>query len=206
MKFSHSHLIPLLILTGLFSSSLHASIIFQGGGVDGGLAPADEAGVSFDYQLVDATGYEFVEIESLDMYNFLQWNFSESAVTIVSEMSGGPGTSDIAWVSASWAFQVTDAPVAFRIDASVDLINTRFMKDVGAGHECLSPGCEGDWLYAGTTVGTLLPGYQYIMDFQPAVFGNSSFRFQVVPEPSTILLMATGLAGLGAASRRKKQA
>ncbi len=205
MKISHSHLVPLLMLFGFFSSSLHASIVFQGGGVDGGLAPAGEPGVSFDYQLVDATGYEFVEIESLAMYNFLQWNFSESAVTIVSEMSGGPGTSDIAWVTASWTFQVNDAPVDFRIDASVDLINTRFMKVVDGGHECLSPGCEFDWLYAGTTVGTLLPGYQYVMEFQPAVFGNSSFRFQV-PEPSTILLMATGLAGLCAASRKKQQA
>ncbi len=43
----------------------------------------------------------------------------------------------------------------------------------------------------------------------PIVSGNWSFgaeSFSAVPEPSTLLLMATGLAGLGFASRKKKQA
>jgi hypothetical protein len=193
------------MLIGLFSPSLYASIVFLGGGLEGGLSLEGAPGLSFGYQSADTTGNECVEIESLGMYNCLHWNFSESAVTIISEMSGGPDNNNFAWVSASWVFQVNDAPVDFRIDASVDLINARFMRAVDGGHECISPGCDFDWLRAGTTVGTLLPGNMYVMEFQPSVTGNSSFLLQV-PEPSVFLLMVTGLAGLRITSLRKTQA
>ena len=202
MKISQSFFILLFLIVGLFSFSTHATIVFQGGWVDGGLAPEGMLGTSFGFQSPGTTGSEFVEIESLGMYNSLHWDFSSNAVSISSEMSGGTGLNDFAWVQANWAFAVTDNPVNYTLDASVDLINTRFMRSVSGGHECLSPGCDFDWLYAGSTTGILEPGYIYVLELQPSVVGPSSFRLQV-PEPATLGLMSLGLLGLGFMGRKK---
>jgi hypothetical protein len=56
-----------------------------------------------------------------------------------------------AWVGASFAFRVEGAPVNYRLETSVDIINTHFMRYPEGSHfyECLSLGCDFDWLYAG---------------------------------------------------------
>jgi hypothetical protein len=72
----------------------------------------------------------------------------------------------------------------------------------------------GDWSYnftltAPLTLGTIvlnsvMLAYNNDADSAGDFFNNTTFSVQVIPEPSTILLLGTGMAGLAALGRRRR--
>jgi hypothetical protein len=77
----------------------------------------------------------------------------------------------------------------------------------------LQEGNAGNRL-AGTTSGVLVPGDFYFFEYKAVLHdeeavsttpssGSGSFRFSIVPEPSTLLLLVEGMLWLALASRRK---
>lgn len=195
------HGMPFVLIAafiGCFARAAPASIVLENISITGGLEPYQDYGLSFQDYTAQSSGYEHIAIPSLGMYNTLSWDFREDGATIRSEMSAGDDPHNVAWVIAHWGFRV-EKPVSYTLESSTVLLDTRFMEYVSGYHICLSPGCDGDRLDAGTISGTLLPGHYYVLDFQPGLWNSgsnsASFRFQV-PEPSRLALLGGGLLSL----------
>lgn len=73
-----------------------------------------------------------------------------------------------------------------------------------------TPGDSNDILF-GSTTGTLLPGYEYELEWSHILFEGGDtgataegfFRLTLVPEPSTALLLGSGLVALAAGGKRR---
>jgi hypothetical protein len=194
-----------LILMVLLTSSASASIVFLSSRVDGGI---DYSGGSypsmsfyrgFNFQTGADRGAAQLQAFNYDLYNQMTWRIKDYGVTIRSTMMTPPEDSN-AWGESYFTFRVEGAPVNYRLEASVDMINTRFMRypDGSHFHECLSPGCEFDWLLAGKTTGILSEGYTYALEFSPSLSGdNQNLEFLLqVPEPPVLIILALAFLSL----------
>lgn len=184
MKLTWLFCLSVLLTVGLTVSSTNASVIYTDSNVSGGLSLAQEPGSSFG-PISTSSGQQRVENNANLMSNDLRWNFDAQSAKIVSTMSGGPNKSNAAYLLSSWTFQVVNSSVDYKLYASADQINSRF-QDITTGMHLL-PG-EGNWIYAGSYSGTLLPGHEYYFDLQSTIIGDSTVIFQVA-EPSVLLLL-----------------
>ncbi|WP_028865788.1 hypothetical protein [Psychromonas aquimarina] len=188
-----------LILLILLTTSSSASIIFLSSRVDGGIGYSGNSDPStgfdrgFDFQTGVDRGAAQLQAFNYDLYNQMTWRIKDYGVTIKSTMTTIPENTH-AWGESHFTFRVQGAPVKYTLEASVDMINTRFMRypDGSHFHECLSPGCEFDWLRAGKTTGMLSEGYIYALEFSPSHTGDaqsSEFLLQVPEPPAVVILM-----------------
>ncbi|PKH03716.1 hypothetical protein CXF72_04855 [Psychromonas sp. MB-3u-54] len=195
-----------LILLSLLSSSASASIIFLSSRVDGGIGygggsdPSTGFDRGFGVQSGADRGAAQLQAFNYDLFNQITWRIKDYGVTIRSTMTAIPEDS-YAWGESHFSFRVQGAPVNYSLEASVDMINTRFMRypDGSNFHECLSLGCDYDWLKAGKTTGTLSEGYIYALEFSPSHFAggpqHSEFLLQV-PEPPALIILTVAFFAL----------
>ncbi len=198
--------LTVMLMALLFSGTASAILIFEGGRVELSLDPdGAPPSVISDFS-VSPVGAMSLSDPAYGMFNTLSWSFDEPGAVVVSSMLSSGGGS-IVHTEATWYFTIEDGPVQYWIDASTDLVNTRFFGYVPGTmiHECLSPGCDSDWLWAGSHTGMIEPGYRYVLELQPGVDDFSLFTFRV-PEPGTLGLLGAGVLALGLAGVRRRRA
>ena len=180
-------LITALLLALPFSQGAIAGVLPHSVNALVGLSPASAATITVSDS--GPAGSLMVSHAPTGMFNNLSWGIDSDSVFVESDMSGGPGASDIAYLESSWNFEITGHTMEYVLFASVGQINSR-LQDLTTGLHLL-PG-DGNWIFAGSYTGSLLAGHSYSLQLQTSVAGDSSFSFEV-PEPGTGLLLLLGL-------------